>query len=50
MLDTLKELVGNIHAEILEPVIVKGYPREEDFKSLDKLADEILKKHKSQNV
>ena len=50
MLDTLTELVGNIHAEILEPVIVKGYPREEDFKSLDKLADEILKKHKSQNV
>jgi flavorubredoxin len=50
MLDTLTEIVGNIHAEILEPVIVKGYPREEDFKSLDKLADEILKKHKSQNV
>ncbi|RLE14878.1 FprA family A-type flavoprotein, partial [Candidatus Aerophobetes bacterium] len=33
-------------AEILEPVIAKGYPKEEDFRALERLADEILRKHK----
>jgi len=36
--------------EFIEPVHVKGYPREEDFQLLDKLADEILKKHKEHAV
>jgi flavorubredoxin len=39
-------MVPNIKAEVLEPVIIKGFPREEDFKALDKLAGTIAKKHK----
>ena len=31
---------------IIEPVIVNGYPRQEDFNSLEKLADNILNKHR----
>ena len=46
MLEQIKGMTTNLKVEFIEPVIAKGYPREEDFKSLDKLADEILKKHK----
>jgi len=46
---TVEQLVGmlpNLKAEIIEPVITKGYPKEDTFVLLDKLADEILAKHK----
>lgn len=32
--------------EILEPVLCRGYPRDEDFKALDKLAATIVEKHR----
>jgi flavorubredoxin len=46
MVEQLKGLLANSSAEILEPVIAKGEPKSEDFEKLDKLADEISKKHK----
>jgi flavorubredoxin len=45
---TVKQITGmlnNLKVEMIEPVIVKGYPKEDDFKALDRLADEILKRH-----
>jgi flavorubredoxin len=45
MLEYLKGMLTNLKVEILEPVIIKGYPKKDDFKLLDKLADEIVKKH-----
>ena len=50
MVEQIKGMLTNLKVEILEPVIVRGYPREEDFKFLDRLADEILKKHKEHNI
>ncbi|MGQ9718362.1 MAG: FprA family A-type flavoprotein [Nitrososphaerales archaeon] len=44
MLEHIKEMLTNQKVEIIEPVIVKGYPKEEDFKSLDRLAEEISKR------
>lgn len=44
--EVLKGLISNIKVELVEPVYIKGYPKENDFKSLDKLAEEINKKHK----
>ncbi len=38
-----------VRPEVLEPVMIKGYPRNEDLKKIDKLADEILKRHKELN-
>ena len=49
-LDVVKTLAPNVKAEIVYPVITKGYPKENDFKELEKLADEILVKHKSLNL
>jgi hypothetical protein len=46
MVDMLKEMLTNLKAELLEPVVVKGYPKEPDFMALDNLADSISQKHK----
>jgi len=50
VVDQIKGMLSSLKVEMLEPVVVKGHPKEEDFKSLDKLADEIYKKHKEQNI
>jgi flavorubredoxin len=46
MVEQLKGILTNSKAEILEPVIVKGEPKDEDFQKLDNLAEEIAKRHK----
>jgi flavorubredoxin len=45
MAEGLKDLVSAMKVEFLDPVIIKGYPRKEDFAALDKLADLIEIKH-----
>ena len=47
MLENISAMIGNLEAEILSSVIIKGYPKEEDYKSLIKLAGEIVEKHKN---
>jgi flavorubredoxin len=44
--EQLTALLPNLKVELLEPVLVKGYPREADFKALDNLAEAIAQKHK----
>jgi len=45
MAEDIKGLIKNLKVELIEPVVIKGYPKENDFRMLDRLADEILKKH-----
>jgi flavorubredoxin len=45
MVGHIKDMITNINAEIIKPVVIKGYPKEKDFASLEELADEILKRH-----
>ena len=49
-IEQLKSLLSNLNAEFIEPVTVKGYPEEEDFKSLENLADKILSKHRELKI
>ena len=49
-LEMIKGMMGNLKVEILDPVIIKGFPREEDFKALNILADNIHKKHKEHGI
>ena len=44
--EQLTASLSNLRVELLEPVYVKGSPREDDFKALAKLADTISSKHK----
>ncbi|HEB37497.1 MAG TPA: FprA family A-type flavoprotein [Thermoplasmatales archaeon] len=45
MVEQLKDTLKNLKVELLEPVLAKGYPAKEDFKLLDKLADDIRSRH-----
>jgi len=49
-IEQLKSLLSNLNAEFIEPVAVKGYPKEEDFKNLENLADKILSKHRELKI
>lgn len=44
--EQIAELIPNLKAEILKPVLCKGYPRENDFAAIERLAGEIAEKHK----
>jgi flavorubredoxin len=45
MLDQLKGLLSNLNIDFLNPVIIKGYPKRNDFESLEKLGLLIKEKH-----
>lgn len=46
MIEHITGALGNFKAEIIEPVIAQGYPKEDTFTKLDELADTISQKHK----
>jgi flavorubredoxin len=50
MVEQLKGLIPNLKVELLTPVVAKGYPKDEDFAALEKLADEILAKHRELKI
>ena len=50
MVELLTETLTNLKSDVIEPVVIKGYPKPEDFKELERLADKIFMKHKEQNV
>jgi flavorubredoxin len=50
MVEQLVAMMSNLKAEILEPVLAKGEPKEDDFVALDRMADEILAKHKELGI
>jgi len=47
MPEQIKALLSGMKAEFLSPVIIKGYPKLEDFSALDRLADEIAARHRA---
>ena len=46
MVDQIIGLIPKLKVELLNPVIIKGKPRKDDFLKLDKLIEEIVQKHK----
>jgi flavorubredoxin len=44
--EQLTAMVPNLKAEVLTPVLSKGFPAQEDFRALDNLASTIAQKHK----
>jgi len=50
MVKQLSEMIPNLKVELIDPVIIKGFPKDNDFKALDGLADEILRRHKEHNI
>jgi flavorubredoxin len=50
MVEQITRMLSSLKVELLEPVVIKGFPEEEDFRALDRLADEILNKHKEHDL
>jgi flavorubredoxin len=50
MVEQITGILTNLKAEILEPVVIMGYPTEKDFDALDNLADKILEKYNGSKV
>jgi flavorubredoxin len=48
--DTIVKMLDHLKVEVLPPVLVRGQPDEAAMLALDRLADEILKKHKEINI
>ena len=48
--EQLTGLMSNLKVELLEPVLVKGQPKEDTFVAIDQLADKILAKHKEAGI
>jgi len=44
--ETLAGMIPNLKVEVIDPVLAKGLPKEDDFKKLEKLAQTIANKHK----
>lgn len=47
--EVLAGMIPNLKAEIIAPVLCKGFPKEADFAALDRLAAAIAAKHKEGN-
>ena len=50
MVEQLSGMISNLKVEVLEPVVVKGSPKEADFRALDGLAEEIFNKHVEEGI
>ncbi len=50
MTEQITAALPNLKVQLLNPVVAKGYPKEADFQGLDRLADEILAKHKELKI
>jgi flavorubredoxin len=48
--ETIVKMLDHVKVEVLEPVLVKGLPDEAAMLALDRLADEIQKKHREINI
>ena len=50
---TVEQLTGTmagLEAEVLDPVLCKGLPRQSDFEAIDRLAASIASKHREQGI
>lgn len=47
MVEQLKGLIPALKIELIEPVVIKGFPKQEDLKKLDVLVEVIAAKHKA---
>ncbi len=48
--EVLAGMIPNLKVEVIDPVLCKGVPSEDDFKALDTLAAAIAEKHKEHNI
>jgi flavorubredoxin len=50
MLDQITGMISTLKVDMISPLIIKGFPKEEDYKKIDEMADEIASKHKKLGI
>ncbi|MEM2192487.1 MAG: FprA family A-type flavoprotein [Candidatus Hadarchaeales archaeon] len=50
VVENIKKEISALKAQMIEPVIVRGHPKEKDFAALDRMAEEIYKLHRENNI
>jgi flavorubredoxin len=50
MVEQITSAIPNLKVQLLNPVVAKGHPKEADLRALDRLADEILAKHRELKI
>ena len=50
MLEQITGMIGNLRVEMITPLIIKGFPKDEDYKKIDLMADDIAKKHEKLGI
>jgi flavorubredoxin len=50
MVEQIAASLPGLKLQLLSPVLAKGHPKEADFQALDRLADEILAKHRELKI
>jgi flavorubredoxin len=48
--EMLVKMLDHLTVEVLDPVTVRGLPEEKTIQALDRLADEIVRKHRENNI
>lgn len=48
--ERIREGLKNLKAEFITSLIIRGHPKENDFKSLEKFVEEIYRRHKELNL
>ncbi len=49
-LEQIQSIITNLDAELIPPVIIKGYPKQDDIKAVESLAETIAQKHKQAGI
>jgi flavorubredoxin len=44
--EIIKNNISSLKVDLLEPLLIKGHPKDGDFQQLDKMADEIAARHR----
>lgn len=50
MVEQITGMMPNLKVEMLQPVVVRGYPKADDFAALDQLARDIAGRHRENNI
>jgi len=50
VVEQLAGIISTLKVDIFEPVMIKGYPKKDDLKLLDVLADKVAEKHKAMGL
>ncbi len=50
MLDQITGMISTLKVEMISPLIIKGFPTEEDYNKIEEMADEIASQHKKLGI